>query len=170
GWGIGGRVSVGLFAVGSCGLPGPEGADTAGGTVTGLLYGGGTDQLFAQIKGSLMITACVLAAGLIVMYLVKLTRTLRISEAGEIEGLDIHEHGAPAYHPEPAYEGYSPIPAAKRSGNGGALVGQPVRTPTTAGGGQQSGGTFESRPAIQPAGLNVFASSRSLPLPTRSVR
>ena len=55
------------------------------------------------------------AAGLALMYLVKLTRTLRISEAGEIEGLDIHEHGAPAYHPEPAYEGYSPIEVFGRS-------------------------------------------------------
>jgi hypothetical protein len=80
-----------------------------------------------------MITLCVLAAGLVLMYFVKLTRTLRISEEGEIEGLDIHEHGAPAYHPEPAYEGYSPIPSAKQSGNGGGLVEQPARTPTTTG-------------------------------------
>ena len=36
---------------------------------------------------------------------------LRISEAGELEGLDIHEHGAPAYHPEPAFEGYSAMPS-----------------------------------------------------------
>ena len=36
---------------------------------------------------------------------------LRISAEGELEGLDIHEHGAPAYHPEPSYDGYSPIPA-----------------------------------------------------------
>ena len=25
---------------------------------------------------------------------------LRVSEEGELEGIDIHEHGAPAYHPE----------------------------------------------------------------------
>ena len=36
---------------------------------------------------------------------------LRISEAEELEGLDIAEHGAPAYHPEYAYMGYSPIPS-----------------------------------------------------------
>ena len=41
----------------------------------------------------------------LVMRAVKLTGTLRVSEEGELEGLDIHEHGAPAYHPEAAYMG-----------------------------------------------------------------
>ena len=36
---------------------------------------------------------------------VKMTKTLRVSEDGEREGIDIHEHGSPAYHPEPAYMG-----------------------------------------------------------------
>jgi len=31
------------------------------------------------------------------MYAVKLTGTLRISKEGELEGLDLHEHGGPAY-------------------------------------------------------------------------
>ena len=31
------------------------------------------------------------------MYAVKATGTLRVSEAGELEGLDIHEHGLSAY-------------------------------------------------------------------------
>jgi len=39
------------------------------------------------------------------MRAVKLTGTLRVSEEGELEGIDIHEHGAPAYHPESAYMG-----------------------------------------------------------------
>ena len=34
------------------------------------------------------------------MYAVKATRTLRVSEDGELEGIDIHEHGGPAYHME----------------------------------------------------------------------
>jgi len=34
---------------------------------------------------------------MVLMYAVKLTRTLRVSEAGEREGLDLHEHGAAAY-------------------------------------------------------------------------
>jgi len=41
----------------------------------------------------------------ILMRAVKLTGTLRVSEEGELEGIDIHEHGSPAYHPEAAYMG-----------------------------------------------------------------
>jgi ammonium transporter, Amt family len=97
--GIWGTLSLGLFAVGNYG------------GVTGVLYGGNTNQLVAQIKGSATITAATLAAGLLLMFAIKAIGLLRISEAGELEGLDIHDHGAPAYHPEYAYMGYSPIPA-----------------------------------------------------------
>jgi Amt family ammonium transporter len=117
--GIWGTLSLGLFAVGNYGVPGPTGPDSST-VVKGLFYGGGIHQLWAQFIGSLTITLATLGAGLALMYLVKLTRTLRISEEGELEGLDIHEHGAPAYHPEYAYMGYSPIPSAKVTGNGGS--------------------------------------------------
>ena len=53
------------------------------------------------------------AAGLTLMFGIKALGLLRVSEEGEIEGLDIHEHGAPAYHPEPSYEGYSMLPPGK---------------------------------------------------------
>jgi Amt family ammonium transporter len=119
--GIWGTLSLGLFAAGIYGLPGASGADTSGGRVTGLFYGGETDQLVAQIKGSATIIVCTAAAGLLVMFGLKAIGMLRVSEAGELEGLDIHEHGAPAYHPEPAYEGYSPIPAAVGARNGGSV-------------------------------------------------
>ena len=108
--GIWGTLSLGLFAVGNYGLPGASGSDTSGGRVTGLLYGGNANQFVAQVKGSAVITAATLAAGLLLMFTIKAIGMLRISEEGELEGLDIHEHGAPAYHPEPAYQGYSPIP------------------------------------------------------------
>jgi Amt family ammonium transporter len=108
--GIWGTLSLGLFAVGNYGLPGASGSDTSGGRVTGLLYGGNANQFIAQIKGSATITVCTLAAGLLLMFTIKSIGMLRISAEGEIEGLDIHEHGAPAYHPEPSYQGYSPIP------------------------------------------------------------
>ena len=48
--------------------------------------------------GSAVFTAVALAVGFALMYGVKATGTLRISEEGEREGIDIHEHGAPAYH------------------------------------------------------------------------
>ena len=117
--GIWGTLSLGLFAVGNYGLPGASGADVSGGRVEGLFYGGETDQLIAQIKGSATIIVFTLAAGLLVMFTLKALGLLRVSEAGELEGLDIHEHGAPAYHPEPSYEGYSPIPSVM-VGNGGS--------------------------------------------------
>ncbi len=125
--GIWGTLSLGLFAVGNYGAPTPTGADSST-VVKGLFYGGGIHQLWAQFYGSIIITVCTLVAGLMLMYFVKLTKTLRISEEGELEGLDIHEHGAPAYHPEYAYMGYSPIPSGVSSGNGGASV--PAGVPT----------------------------------------
>jgi ammonium transporter, Amt family len=116
--GIWGTLSLGLFAVGNYGLPGASGSDTSGGVVKGIFYGGNANQLIAQIKGSAVITVATLAAGLLLMYLVKMTRTLRVSAEGEVEGLDIHEHGAPAYHPEFAYMGYSQLPPGKPSSGG----------------------------------------------------
>jgi Amt family ammonium transporter len=115
--GIWGTLSVGLFATGQFGIPGPEGADTTA-VVKGLFWGGGVDQLRAQLTGSVTITAAVLAVGLVLMYGIKATRTLRISEEGEIEGIDRHEHGSPAYHPEAGFLGGIPSGSPVSSGAG----------------------------------------------------
>src|SRR4051794_37390684 len=53
--GIWGTLSLGLFATGQYGVPGPTGADTST-VVTGSFYGGGIHQLWAQAYGSAMIT------------------------------------------------------------------------------------------------------------------
>lgn len=74
---------------------GPDSSPAA--LVTGLFYGGGANQLIAQAIGSSVVTVGTLVAGLALMYIVKATGTLRISKEGEMEGLDIHEHGGPAY-------------------------------------------------------------------------
>jgi Amt family ammonium transporter len=65
--------------------------------VKGLFYGGGTDQLVGQLIGSAAVTTATFAVGMLLMYAVKATGTLRVSRQGEIEGLDLHEHGGPAY-------------------------------------------------------------------------
>jgi Amt family ammonium transporter len=96
--GIWGTLSLGLFASGQYGAPTPTGADnSAGAVVTGLFYGGGSAQLIGQAIGSAAITAGTLVVGFALMYAVKATGTLRVSKDGELEGLDIHEHGGPAY-------------------------------------------------------------------------
>jgi len=95
-----------LFATGQFGVPGATGADKSV-LVEGLFWGGGWDQLKSQFIGSATVTVITVAAGLALMYAVKATKTLRISAEGERQGIDIHEHGAPAYHPEMAYMGQS---------------------------------------------------------------
>src|SRR5207249_2295682 len=68
-----------------------------------LFYGGGWQQLKAQFIGSMTCVVVVTSVALAVMYTIKAIRgswNLRISESGELEGLDIHEHGTPAYHME----------------------------------------------------------------------
>ena len=97
--GIWGTLSLGLFATGAFGVPTSTGVDTST-TVKGLFYGGGLAQLKAQFVGSLTCVVAILGVSFGLMYVVNLTKTLRISKEGELEGLDIHEHGTPAYHVE----------------------------------------------------------------------
>jgi Amt family ammonium transporter len=115
--GIWGTLSLGLFACGKYGAAGPTGADNSpGAVVTGLFYGGGTDQLVAQATGSAVVTVATFVAGMALMYIVKATGTLRVSKDGELEGLDLHEHGGPAY-PElgvGGLGGYSAAPHAQQ--------------------------------------------------------
>jgi Amt family ammonium transporter len=118
--GIWGTLSLGLFATGAYGAPTPTGADTsAGAIVKGLLYGGGTSQLVAQAIGSFSICAATLVVAFALMYAVKATGTLRISKEGELEGLDLHEHGMLAY-PEYVIHGYEPTPHSSGGGIGAA--------------------------------------------------
>jgi len=120
--GIFGTLSLGLFAVGNYS------------DVKGILYGGNANQLIAQVKGSATIIAATAAAGLLLMFGLKALGVLRISEAEELEGLDIAEHGAPAYHPEYAYMGYSQLPPSiEESGGGVGVVATPsdIHLPTT---------------------------------------
>jgi ammonium transporter, Amt family len=53
--------------------------------------------LIAQALGSLIVTTCTFAVSMAVMLLVNATGLLRVSEEGELYGLDLHEHGIPAY-------------------------------------------------------------------------
>ncbi|MEH2360347.1 ammonium transporter [Nostoc sp.] len=94
--GIWGTWSLGLFATGEFGATGPIVPDVSA-PLRGLLYGGGIQVLSAQVIGNLIITVSTFAVAMGLMYLVNLTGTLRVSKEGELEGLDLHEHGIPAY-------------------------------------------------------------------------
>jgi Amt family ammonium transporter len=101
--GIWGTLSLGLFATGeyaaagssNAGIPaiGYKSADA----LTGLFYGGGTKVLFAQCIGSFIICACTFAIAMTIFFALRAVGLLRISKEGELEGMDIHEHGISAY-------------------------------------------------------------------------
>ena len=94
--GIWGTLSLGLFATGKYGAPTPTGEDVST-VVRGLFYGGGAGVFKAQFIGSAAVTVATFASALALMYAVKATGTLRVSAEGELEGLDLHEHGTSAY-------------------------------------------------------------------------
>ena len=91
--GIWGTWSLGLFATGQWN------------GVKGLFWGGGVKQLWAQVWGNAIVAIATFVVAYLLMKAVMITKTLRVSQEGELEGIDIHEHGSPAYHPESAYMG-----------------------------------------------------------------
>ncbi|MBT9173308.1 MAG: Ammonia channel [Syntrophomonadaceae bacterium] len=86
--GIFGTLAVGLFA--QDGLTGVA-------TGNGLLFGGGTGLLVAQLMGVVSVGAFVFSAALLVWAALKMTMGIRVSLREEIEGLDRGEHGNEAY-------------------------------------------------------------------------
>ena len=54
-------------------------------------------SLGTQVLGVASVIAYVAAAAFIVFKLIDFTVGLRVTEEEEIDGLDMHEHGAPAY-------------------------------------------------------------------------
>jgi Amt family ammonium transporter len=97
--GIWGTLSLGLLAAGKYGVPTPTGVDTST-VVRGLFYGGGLSQIKAQIIGSATCVVAVFGFSMLVMWLINSRGLLRLSREGELEGMDLHEHGTAAYHVE----------------------------------------------------------------------
>lgn len=85
-----GTIAVGLFSS----------LEADGVVAKGLFYGGGASQLVSQVIGVVAIAAFVLVTSGTLFFVLKKTVGLRVSEQEEIEGLDIHEHGAPGYSTE----------------------------------------------------------------------
>ncbi|WP_443939901.1 ammonium transporter [Pedobacter sp. MW01-1-1] len=63
----------------------------------GLFFGGGFHQLYVQAVGVFSVMIYVLVAMFVVFFIIKKTIGLRVSDAEQIEGLDIGEHGNVAY-------------------------------------------------------------------------
>ncbi|MBR9855602.1 MAG: ammonium transporter [Algicola sp.] len=75
-----GTVFVGLFALDG-----------------GLFYGGTGKLLWVQFYGSLSYIIWAATTSFVVLFILKKTMGLRVSELEEVEGLDLHEHGIEAY-------------------------------------------------------------------------
>jgi len=81
-----GTLAVGLFA---------DGVNDPG--ITGLFYGGGTDQLLIQLLGIGAVLLWVLATAGILFGVLKSMGLLRVTEKEELMGLDVGEHGMESY-------------------------------------------------------------------------
>ncbi|MDZ7734379.1 MAG: ammonium transporter [Acidimicrobiia bacterium] len=92
-WGV---LAVGLFASSSV----AAGGGSASG-VDGLFYGGGLGLLGDQLLGGVAIAAFTFVAAGILFSAIKAAGFLRVSPEDELEGLDVAEHGSPAYGPDP---------------------------------------------------------------------
>lgn len=90
--GIWGLLSIGLFADGTYGN-----YTTDGPFVTGLFYGSGMGQLTAQAIGAAVCFVWAFALGWVTFKIIDAIHILRVQPAEEIDGLDIYEHGTPAY-------------------------------------------------------------------------
>jgi Amt family ammonium transporter len=93
--GVFGTLCVGLFADPAIMAARGLSTETYKG---GLFFGGGTDQLMAQLLGIGATAAYVLVVSTVCWLVLKATMGIRVTAAEEIEGLDIGEHGNEAYH------------------------------------------------------------------------
>ena len=57
----------------------------------------GVDQFLSQLIGVASYAAICITASFVIIYILKKTVGIRVSEKEELEGLDSHEHGMTAY-------------------------------------------------------------------------
>jgi len=88
-----GCLSIGLFADGTYG----DGLNLVAGNVTGLFYGGGLSQFWAELIGVVTCFITVSILSIIVYYIIEKTVGNRVSVEVEIEGLDVPEMGVAGY-------------------------------------------------------------------------
>jgi Amt family ammonium transporter len=89
-----GCLSIGLFADGTYG----DGWNGVPGTVTGLFYGGGLSQFWAELVG---VVTCFVTLSVLSLVVFKITDLLvgnRVNQDAEVEGLDLPEMGVAGYN------------------------------------------------------------------------
>jgi len=89
-----GCLSLGLFADGTYG----DGWNGVPGKVTGLFYGGGMGQFWAELIGVTVCFVTLAILSIIVYYIAEMLVGNRVSKEIEIEGLDIPEMGVMGYN------------------------------------------------------------------------
>ena len=117
--GVWGTLAVGLFATAGA-------ADAWGAPSHGLFMGGNIEALGVQIVGILAVLGWTLATAGILFFVIKNTIGLRVSEAEELAGLDVQEHGIGAY---PEFPTVAPGTATEVS----ALEESPAPAPASGG-------------------------------------
>ena len=65
------------------------------GTLAVAIFGGG--DLIVQLTGIVSVCAFAFVFSFVVFYILKIVMGVRVSDEEEAEGLDVAEHGAPAY-------------------------------------------------------------------------
>lgn len=91
--GIWGTICVGLFTTSDLST-----TPITGGPKAGMFFGGGTEQLIAQLVGVGVVGAWVLVTSAIAWFIIKAIFGLRVDAHEETGGLDIGEHGNEAYY------------------------------------------------------------------------
>jgi Amt family ammonium transporter len=112
--GIWGTLSLGFFANGEYSAAGsspfgvPSIVAKSPDALTGLFYGGGMKVLEAQFIGSLIVCTATFVSAMAMFAALNAVGLLRVSKAGEQQGLDIDQHGISAY-PEYVVSGASSV-------------------------------------------------------------
>ncbi|MBE9159758.1 ammonium transporter [Nodosilinea sp. LEGE 06152] len=92
--GLWGTLALGLFSV----TPGVfPWYDQESGPLAGLLMGGGIQQVLVQLLGIVVVGAFTVTFSLVCWLALRATVGIRVSEAEEIQGLDLGEHAMEAY-------------------------------------------------------------------------
>jgi Amt family ammonium transporter len=101
--GVWGTLSLGLFASGQYSASGsspfgvPSIVAKSPDALTGLFYGGGWKVFEAQCIGSAIVCTATFAAAMAMFGALNALKLLRLSKAGELQGMDLDQHGISAY-------------------------------------------------------------------------